>query len=95
MIRLLSIAEFPYNNAKNANTDYTLLKLNCGYYSQVFLQKDVNFYSKSKTARKLLLEPKKLRLFIAKTFIMPKKFKNTLIIKVLSLKAIFLVIKFG
>ena len=30
--RLLPMAEFAYNNAKNPSTGYTSFKLNCGYY---------------------------------------------------------------
>ena len=37
--RLLPIAEFAYNNAKNANTGHTLFKLNCGYHPCVSLRK--------------------------------------------------------
>ena len=34
------MAEFAYNNAKNASTDYTPFNLNCRYYSQVFYKED-------------------------------------------------------
>ena len=30
--RLLPMAEFTYNNAKNTSTDYMFFELNCGYY---------------------------------------------------------------
>ena len=33
--RLLLMAEFAYNNAKNASTGHTPFELNCGYYFQV------------------------------------------------------------
>ena len=33
------MAEFAYNNAINASTDYTSFELNCGYYPWVFFQK--------------------------------------------------------
>ena len=52
------MAELAYNNAKNSNTGYTLFKLNCGFYSQVFIKDDVNPCSKSCSANKLA---KKLR----------------------------------
>ena len=32
---LLSMAEFAYNNAKNATTSHTPFKLNCGYYPRI------------------------------------------------------------
>ena len=47
------MAEFAYNNAKNASTNHTLFKLNCKYYPWVFYKKDLDLYSKSKTAKKL------------------------------------------
>ena len=36
------MAEFAYNNAKNASTGYTLFELNCGYHPWVFYEKDFN-----------------------------------------------------
>ena len=49
------MAEFAYNNGKNASTDYMPFKLNCGYYSCVSYEekKIFNPYSKSKTAEEL------------------------------------------
>ena len=55
-LRLLPIAEFAYNNAKNANTGYTPFKLNCGYHSQMSYKENINPRSKSKSADKLLAE---------------------------------------
>ena len=54
--RLLPIAEFAYNNAKNANTGQTPFELNCGYYLYVSFKKDTNPCSRLKTANKLLAE---------------------------------------
>ena len=54
------MAEFAYNNAKNASTGHTLLKLNCGYYPCVFFEEHTNLCSQSKTADKLLVELLKL-----------------------------------
>ena len=50
--RLLPMAEFAYNNAKNANTNHTPFKLNCGYHPCVSFEKDTNPCSWSKTANK-------------------------------------------
>ena len=50
---LLLMAEFAYNNAKNARTGYIPFKLNCGYYPCVFYEKDLDPHSKSRTAKKL------------------------------------------
>ena len=44
------MAEFAYNNAKNANTGHTLLELYCGYHPRVSYKENVDHYSKSKSA---------------------------------------------
>ena len=54
------MAEFAYNNAKNASTNHTPFKLNCGYHSWMSYKKDVNPYFQSKLADKLLAELKEL-----------------------------------
>ena len=54
------MTEFAYNNAKNASTSHMSFKLNCGFYSQTFYKKDVNLYSQSKSANKLVIELRKL-----------------------------------
>ena len=51
--RFLPIAEFAYNNVKNASTSHTFFKLNCGYYPRVFYKEDLDLRSKSKTAEEL------------------------------------------
>ena len=58
--RLLPMAEFAYNNAKNASTGHTLFELNCGFYLRVFFKDDVNLYSRSCSTNKLAKELKKL-----------------------------------
>ncbi len=40
--KLLLIAKFTYNNAKNANTGHTSFELNCGYYFRASYKEDVN-----------------------------------------------------
>ena len=52
------MAEFAYNNVKNASTGYTSFELNCGYHPRVFFEKDVDPHSKSCSANELA---KKLR----------------------------------
>ena len=52
--RLLPMAEFTYNNAKNTSTGHTPFELNCGYHLRVCFGKDINPRSRSKTANKLL-----------------------------------------
>ena len=56
--KLLLIAEFAYNNAKNARTGDTPFELNCGYYFCVFFEEDTNPCSQSKTADILLPKQK-------------------------------------
>ena len=43
--QLLSMAEFAYNNIKNANINYTTFELNCGYHPRVFYKEDFDPYS--------------------------------------------------
>ena len=40
--RLLPMAEFAYNNAKNASTGYTPFELNCGYHPCVSFEEDTD-----------------------------------------------------
>lgn len=58
--RLLLMAEFAYNNAKNASTDHIPFELNYGYFSRVFYEENINPYSKLKAANKLLTKFQKL-----------------------------------
>ena len=51
--RLLPIAEFAYNNAKNASTGYTPFELNCGYHPRISYEEDLYSRSKSRIAEKL------------------------------------------
>ena len=54
--RLLPMAEFAYNNAKNASIGFTSFKLNCGYHSCVSYKKDLDPRSQSKTVEILSSE---------------------------------------
>ena len=47
------MAEFAYNNAKNASTGYTPFELNCGYHPRVSYEEDLDPRSKSRTAEEL------------------------------------------
>ena len=66
--RLLSMAKFAYNNAKNASTGHKPFKLNCGYHPCVSFQKDTNPCSQSKTAKKLSSESRELMIVCRKNF---------------------------
>ncbi len=59
-VRLLPIAEFAYNNAKNASTGYTPFELKYGYHLQAFYKEDVNPCSQSKSADKLATKLREL-----------------------------------
>ena len=60
LAKFLPMAEFAYNNAKNASTSHTPFELNCGYHPCVFFKEDTDAYSRSKTADKLLAELQEL-----------------------------------
>ena len=54
--KLLPIAEFAYNNAKNASIGYTLFELNCDFHPRSSYEEDIDPCSKSKTADQLVIE---------------------------------------
>ena len=54
--KLLPMAEFAYNNAKNACTSYTPFELNCSYHPYVSFDKDTNLCFRLKIADKLSAE---------------------------------------
>ena len=56
--RLLPMAEFAYNNAKNASTGHMPFKLNCGFHLRVFFKDDIVPCSRSCSADEMA---KKLR----------------------------------
>ena len=58
--KLLLIAEFIYNNTKNANTGYILFKFTYGYHIKVLFEEDVNSYSRSCSTNKLAKEIREL-----------------------------------
>ena len=58
--KLLLIAEFAYNNAKNVSNGHTSFELNYGYHFWVFYKENINPRSKSKSVDKLLVELQKL-----------------------------------
>ena len=54
------MAEFAYNNAKNASTGHTPFELNCGYHPRMSYEEDVDPRSQSKSADELLAELREL-----------------------------------
>ncbi len=59
-VRLLLMAEFAYNNTKNASTGHTPFELNCGYHPRVSFKEDIHPRSRSRSANKLTKELRKL-----------------------------------
>ena len=58
--RLLPMAEFAYNNAKNASTGHTPFELNCGFHPRMSYEEDVDPRSQSKLADELSAELREL-----------------------------------
>ncbi len=56
----MPMADFAYNNAKNASTGHTPFELNCGYHPSVFFKDDVDSRSRSRFANKLTEELREL-----------------------------------
>lgn len=70
------MAEFAYNNTKNASKNYTFFKLNCNYYSCIFYKKDLNICFQLMTANKLVGELKKLMTLCQKKFCHAQKLQK-------------------
>ena len=60
------MAEFIYNNAKNASNCYTPFELYCGYYPRVSYKKDIDPRSRSKSANELSTELQELMIVCRK-----------------------------
>ncbi len=58
--RLLSMAEFAYNNTKNVSTNHIPFKLNCGYHSRVFFEEDIDPCPRSRSTNELAKELREL-----------------------------------
>ena len=58
--RLLPMAEFAYNNAKNASTGHTPFELNCSFHPRMSYKEDVDPRSQSKSADELSAELREL-----------------------------------
>ena len=59
-VRLLLMAEFAYNNSKNASTGHTPFELNCGYHFRTSYKEKVDSRSQSKLADELSKELREL-----------------------------------
>ena len=60
------MAEFIYNNAKNARFGYTLFELNYDYHPRMLYKNNANFRFKSKSTDKLLTKLRKLMIICKK-----------------------------
>ena len=54
------MAEFAYNNSKNASMGHTLLELNCGYHPRILFEDKYDARSRSSLAKRLAMELRKL-----------------------------------
>ncbi len=66
--RLLPIAKFAYNNAKNAITGHTLFEFNCGYHFQASYKEDIDPCSQWKSANELTTELRELMIVCEENF---------------------------
>ena len=64
--RLLPMAEFAYNNVKNANTGYTPFELNYSYHPHVSYKENVDLCSKSKSVEDLANDLRELMIVYQK-----------------------------
>ena len=76
LARLLSIAEFMYNNTKNASFGHTSFKMNCGYYFQVLYKDNVDHCFKSKSVDKLSKKLSKLIIICKKNLYYTQKLQK-------------------
>ena len=70
------MAEFAYNNIKNVNIGYTLLKLNYSYHLQMLYKKNVDPCFKFKLADKLLAKLKELIIIYKKNLYYAQKLQK-------------------
>ncbi len=62
------MAEFAYNNAKNASTGHTPFELNYGFHPQASYKKDIDPRSSSKSADELAIELRELMIVYRENF---------------------------
>ena len=74
--RLLPIAKFAYNDAKNTSTGHMLFELNCGYHPRMSYEEDVNPRFLSKSADELSAEFRELMIVCQKTLRHAQEFQK-------------------
>ena len=75
-VKFLPMAEFAYNNVKNASFGHTSFKLNCGYHLQILYKDNVNPCSKFKSANNLSVELKELIIVCRENLYYAQEFKK-------------------
>ena len=70
------MAEFAYNNTKNASIGHTSFELHCGYYPRMLYEQDVNPRSQSKSADELLAELRELMIVCRKNLYYAQKLQK-------------------
>lgn len=74
--RLLSIAEFVYNNAKHTSIDHTVFKPNCGYHPGMLFEDEVNPCSRFCSANKLAKKLRELMLICQRNLFHTQELQN-------------------
>ena len=72
--KLLLMAKFAYNNAKNVSNVHTPFELNCGYHSWMLYKEKVDHRSKSKSVDKLSAKLRKLMIVCQENLYHAQKF---------------------
>ena len=75
-VRLLPMAEFAYNHAKNINTNYMPLELNYDYHLQISYKEEVNPQFKFQSADKLSAELRELMIVCWENFYHAQKLQK-------------------
>ena len=70
------MAEFAYNNAKNASISHTPFKLKCGYHSCMSYEEDIDLRSRSKLVEELSSELEELLLVYRKNLYHAQEFQK-------------------
>ena len=70
------MAEFAYNNAKNASTGHTSFELNCSYQFRMLYEEKVNPHSKSMSADKLSAKLRELMIVCRENLDYAQKFQK-------------------
>ena len=70
------MAEFVYNNVKNADLGHMLFELDCGYHLQILYKNNVNSCFKSKLTDKLSIKLRELMIVYRKNLYHTQKLQK-------------------